>query len=493
MMVNNESAVLFDGASISGLHSLRSGGESKLKMINNVKYHNNEYPIGISDSRAFLEDINVYENFNGGIAVSNWAYPDNKVIIKNSNIHNNQGFGVMVQHANVSILDSNIYMNSSYGYINLSSSRTTIEGGTNIHDNGFAEIYTIPATFPIFIPDNGAIPHVYISYHNPNLNSEYLLMFPTSSTGIGHAHPLNIDISDPNRFFPEINRFCFGDPCVSGLLAYYDAIDHMQNHEYEISMALLKGIIDHHPETIEAIYSVTILPHIQGGIDGDFMSLLPYLEQIGHDNLTDIVVETIARITMFSHDYYPAVYLFDDIINTSDDDISQLLAELDLYYCLWQLYESGSRSVPNVSRVHPQSFVEYHEIRQNILNRLNEVKTKETNDVLPVTDGISITSTNFPNPFNPETTIQFTISNVGSGFTPDIGTPQTLPVRLSIYNIRGQRIKTLLDGSTDFTIGTHTVVWNGRDNQDRQVSSGIYFYRINANEQRITKRMLLLK
>jgi flagellar hook assembly protein FlgD len=87
---------------------------------------------------------------------------------------------------------------------------------------------------------------------------------------------------------------------------------------------------------------------------------------------------------------------------------------------------------------------------------------------------------NFPNPFNPETTIQFTIGNVEN-------------VILHVYNVRGQRVRTLLDGSREFETGQHSVVWDGTDDLGRSMSSGIYFYRITVGEDTAVRRMLLMK
>ncbi|MCL2063637.1 MAG: M12 family metallo-peptidase [Candidatus Cloacimonetes bacterium] len=85
---------------------------------------------------------------------------------------------------------------------------------------------------------------------------------------------------------------------------------------------------------------------------------------------------------------------------------------------------------------------------------------------------------NFPNPFNPETTIRFSLV-VDS------------IVSIDIYNIRGQRIKRLLEGS--FERGFHSVIWNGTDENENPVTSGVYFYRMIAGEYAEVKRMVLMK
>ena len=87
---------------------------------------------------------------------------------------------------------------------------------------------------------------------------------------------------------------------------------------------------------------------------------------------------------------------------------------------------------------------------------------------------------NFPNPFNPSTTISY-----------DVPEGNEVMVRLSVYNIRGQLISTLVNEVK--TEGSYQVQWDGSDNNGRQVSSGVYFYRIQAGEFGKTRKMVILK
>ena len=86
---------------------------------------------------------------------------------------------------------------------------------------------------------------------------------------------------------------------------------------------------------------------------------------------------------------------------------------------------------------------------------------------------------NSPNPFNPTTTIKFSIQNNSK-------------VYLSIFNIKGQKIKTL--ANNDFTKGNHSIIWDGVDDSGKPVSSGIYLYSLKVNGKSVTmKKCLLLK
>jgi len=85
---------------------------------------------------------------------------------------------------------------------------------------------------------------------------------------------------------------------------------------------------------------------------------------------------------------------------------------------------------------------------------------------------------NYPNPFNPTTSIAFEIPKEGE-------------VSLEIYNIKGQKVKTLV--AHNLAPGNHKVTWNGTDEQNKQVSSGIYFYKLNFEQQQMMKKMILIK
>jgi hypothetical protein len=87
---------------------------------------------------------------------------------------------------------------------------------------------------------------------------------------------------------------------------------------------------------------------------------------------------------------------------------------------------------------------------------------------------------NFPNPFNPETTIRF-----------EVGTASGSTVALDIYNVLGQHVRQL--ARTELSAGSYDVVWDGTDNNGRRVASGLYLYRLRVGEEIETKKMVLLK
>ena len=124
------------------------------------------------------------------------------------------------------------------------------------------------------------------------------------------------------------------------------------------------------------------------------------------------------------------------------------------------LYVSGTTFVNS-------SFLEEHMVL--------ETPTGLTSDEVP---GEFALQQNFPNPFNPTTTIAFSVPNTGN-------------VTLKVYDILGRHVRTIVDGA--YQAGNYNLVWDATDTSGNLVSAGVYFYTIKTGSFSDTKRMLLLK
>jgi hypothetical protein len=98
-----------------------------------------------------------------------------------------------------------------------------------------------------------------------------------------------------------------------------------------------------------------------------------------------------------------------------------------------------------------------------------------TDDIIVVT---TLLNNNYPNPFNPVTNISYSIVETGN-------------VTLEVYNVGGQLVKTLVKEVRE--TGNYTTTWNGTDDTGKSVASGIYFYKMKANNYTATKKMILMK
>jgi len=103
----------------------------------------------------------------------------------------------------------------------------------------------------------------------------------------------------------------------------------------------------------------------------------------------------------------------------------------------------------------------------------------DTDDPLQVPVAPLVVEQNYPNPFNPSTTISFSLAKAASA-------------SLKIYNAKGQLVKTLLAPGS-LAAGKHSFVWDGLDDQGSPVATGLYLYRVNADEQSLTRKMMMIK
>jgi hypothetical protein len=145
--------------------------------------------------------------------------------------------------------------------------------------------------------------------------------------------------------------------------------------------------------------------------------------------------------------------------DTSFIDTDWILLEPDFYqYAVVAIYSNGLQAEAAFSNV----------VEKLLVGVDNELLT------------LNIILTNYPNPFNPTTTISFNVTQTFSFATIDI------------YNLKGQKVKTL-QLFPNGGLGTRSVIWDGMDENGRQVSSGIYFYRLKSGNFEKTKKMLLMK
>jgi hypothetical protein len=106
------------------------------------------------------------------------------------------------------------------------------------------------------------------------------------------------------------------------------------------------------------------------------------------------------------------------------------------------------------------------------------VNTGLTGDITKDKPNVFRLGQNYPNPFNPETTITFELDH-------------RTPVKLQVFSIGGELVKTLYDNEAQ--AGKNTVVWDGTDDAGRHLPSGPYFYSLDGGAMQLTRKMILLK
>ncbi|MDD2331280.1 MAG: T9SS type A sorting domain-containing protein [Candidatus Cloacimonetes bacterium] len=136
---------------------------------------------------------------------------------------------------------------------------------------------------------------------------------------------------------------------------------------------------------------------------------------------------------------------------------------------------TGTKSGPTNKSIYRMSSKQLRQSKSP--TNFYQISISDPQNCSPVSP-IAILSQNYPNPFNPSTTISYELPVDGS-------------VQISIYNLKGQLVKHLLNKHE--SIGPHSVVWDGKDSSGRACSSGMYYYRLTSFGKSISKKMLLLK
>ncbi len=458
------SEVYLNDCNIHGINQLQARDNSIIEFTGS--YHDNEAGMYMEQSELTLVEADVYNNGSTGVTIEHSG--PGPSYIDDTNIFGNAGKGLHISNcmANVYSL-SNIYNNEEQGYFNISSVRGYVGNGSTIHDNGLTEIFAIPDCFPAFISSVNSYVHIYDTEYTTEDNDLYLLFtagYPDEPIDLTN---LNISTADEERFFPDFDSYDFDDNLNSPVISIYNGIfDSIQEEEWVTAYENAETIISYYPDFPKVPGCITMLPHLYRAAEKDPDSLNAYLDAIADADYAYFVKEAKAAVYLSQNDYAEAMILFDEILADPPSDVKRLKAELDKAYCYYKLLEQNSRSIPVASKHQPKNRKEYLEIAQQINNEISNMEPETTHKEEDDIPEFAQLSGNYPNPFNPETKICFSI-------------PEESDIELNVYNMKGQKVKILVDEKLGR--GKHEVLWNGTDTKENSVGSGVYLYRLKVN------------
>jgi hypothetical protein len=278
-----------------------------------------------------------------------------------------------------------------------------------------------------------------------------------------------IDISDPNNPQPIGARAVSGHPmgiAISGNLAYFSM---------SYQGVCVVDISD--PQNPQVLSVCTVA--------GDSRQI----------SVKDNYVYTASReagVNIIDVSDPTAPVFVSNILPHPINDVSKCYVNEDNLYVIDQewneirIYDLEDPRVPNLACVFPW----YHGICDVSLvgNQLFAASSEfglsvfDLSFLVPVDEQVSSpivpAIVNYPNPFNPETSITYSL-------------PENGMADLRIYNLRGQCVRKLIH--SEQTAGEHRMTWDGRDDQGHSMASGVYMCRIEANGDTQTHRMMLLK
>ena len=368
-----------------------------------------------------------------------------------------------------------------------------------------------------YVVNNLTIRHYrYIYYHPWDFFNLKAMFVGVSNSIIKNVHLVNVSISsiygiEPNEEVAglavlssntiiknsSVSGNIIGSRYVGGITASIGRSSTIENSFSNVNLTLLNyqesitrsyvgGISAQVYGTIKNSFSISniVITHPSGAVGG--LSGMSRNEGV-HENSYAVTrllgdFEYKGGISGYSFFDNNTAIIDNSVWNSEISEVSNAIGELDNVeinrlgldtHSMKQreTYTALGWDFDNIWDINPNINGGYPYLRNMPLNVLNE----DDETVIRVKDKLI---GNYPNPFNPTTTIAFDIA-------------KDTNVRIDIYNIRGQKVKTLVN--ENYPVGSYKVDWHGTDDNNRKLASGVYFYHMQTDDYSSTRRMILMK
>lgn len=441
---------------------------------NNIS-DNDWFGIFLSSDRGSVIDNNTINNNGYGEPEAQWnarsgitLYSSSPIITKNI-ISDNRGNGLLSFNASIPVL------NLKESALNLIENNGSTEQQVE-EDYEMSELFFHDYAYPqMDVGHNDIIDNeegTYLFYIDPEGEIEELdITF--NYWGMDEEN-FNYD-----RFYPQeillIDPFDIEHNTTAGLTGGEEGMFEMalaqeDSGNFSDAYVSYSNIIATYPDSIIAYASLPRLLRcgMKSNVSADAMkNVYNSLQSVSIDPLIMKQINVfINECETLSRNFNQAIENINQSVNDSTSVLDSLFAEIDLN-SLKVLYPDSGLAKVSMNKSSRADLLD------NVLNRKTVVKTK---NIVPLTFALF---QNFPNPFNPKTNIKFQI-------------PKSTNVTLEIFNILGQKIRTLIDNEFQ-DANVYEIQWNGKDNNDTQVGSGLYFFKLKTNEYSKTKKMILLR
>ncbi len=436
---------------------------------------------------------------NGGIAAISTFYEplniDSHSVIARNEIGNallsNTGSGLNCENSVVYLNSNNIDYNRGHGFIGKSNNVVGISRN-HFTNNGGAELFTdlrdmigledgANSIVDNTINPNGvplpAPPLAYGSYRYANCDLYFLVLtdvfpFPRMADVSGNQFNGYFDPipSDQPRFYPDFDCYIFGRDCYELL---DEAVDLFNSQMYWEAEDLFKEIVEEYPDSSAAIAACSYLFDTKFCTDAKYEKLRDYMQGLEIQNSNRCYTEalnTISRCYMAEGLYAEALPLYEQIMDHPQNGLDSLYAAINVGYCYYKLCTDDGEA-PEDCYVQTETIEELVDFIATLY--IGEEEKKRSTSVPE-----SIALSNYPNPFNPTTTIAYSL-------------PECQRVEVSVYNIKGQKVRTLVSDVQD--PGVHTVTWDGTDRAEKTVASGVYFCKVESGDNVTVRKMLMIK
>ncbi len=478
--------------------------------LNQSSISGNSYGVKPVDSSFEITDSEISMNNDDGVVINN-CYSGNiyRNEIKNSRICQNTGNGLEVLQSilkvkNTTIEDNNIGIVAiGSSLVSLSTDESNQIEDSRISNNRRQEIYQINECIEANQANYEVSDSYYSSYtadqllvHTEDIPNGRHLQFTGNYWGYRNIHTIPI-LPPSSRFIPALINPSIGEtgydlspvwgPAVNVTYSYsndeqiyYSALNEVSLGNIDNSIDLFKQVIQNYPNSNYSVLSsknlFKLVPDKAELKEFLFEEPNLYVGNVVHKDIDYLINHCDIELGNLQE----ASIWCENKISNPESEFDSLLAVIDLEYinlCLEN--ESDSTKTNNLQLIHKrrEKYVSFIDNKIDQLINISNISmiNENQNDIAPITTRLY---NNYPNPFNPETTISFDL-------------PQRGRVELVVYNLRGQKVKSLINEEMD--MGVHKIIWNGTNNQGKEVASGVYYYRLSCGNYTKTNKMVLMK
>jgi len=282
--------------------------------------------------------------------------------------------------------------------------------------------------------------------------------------------------SYPNVISRDDNEAVIDDELV---LEFVSALEDEKNEDFLSAYERYTQLAFNYPDSTEAEAALRRLDYLnlsgtrKGADNIEFYNTLHKMGKVSDYNYHDLLAKEYGSSENYSYSLNEYILKYDNAMSKQDS----IASEINILDALWLLNSVGERTlVTRFSNLNIKTEAKYLVKRQELFAKLDSF----TDSSVAYNNNIKnvMLNQNYPNPFNPKTTIEYTL-------------PETSDVELSIYNIKGELVKTLVKETQERN--KYSVIWGGKDNKGRSVASGVYFSVLKTNNKRKIQKMLLIK
>jgi len=457
-----------------------------------------------------IEDVNISGATRRGITISHSHPASRNFKISNCLIENADMEGVRLYNSTGLLVIDSMIRNNKIGFSVLNKSSLKLEdsivknnesqeiyydySSSLLFDNGYNQIYDNSYTF--------GEPGQYLVYRLEGVDSLDTVYMRNNYWG--YLNQGGIAIEPPEyRFNPP----CLTESYIISPLytpgyhrqdseeteeqtIFLTAMNEVEDENYGSAEVLLKELIEDHSDDAYATIAAKYLVFRLAGLTDNYTGVKSYLEGLDFENSLPDFANTILTLInycdIFIQDYTTAISWFEDYIVDPHTQIDSVFAAIDLAYTYLLSQNSGRSNITLKNKEYAvRDVYEYNVLQSSLLDNFLFGYDDESEETVLPDNSYFVLKQSYPNPFY---TGQ---SSRRGGVTISFSIPESSNVRLSVFNIKGQLVDTII--SERLEEGFHQVVWSPNTGQGRRVASGIYFYKLEAGSHSQVKKMLIIK